>query len=319
MAHSPALAPDCAIGFVGLGNMGLPMALRLAAAGYSLQLMDTRPEVAREVAKKTGGRALGSVAELGAGLAAVILMLPDGQAVRQVLIDDGLLQRLAPGTMVIDMGSCEPSGTVLLGTRLRAASVDMVDAPVSGGVARARTGELTIMAGGTAEAVQRCRPLLDAMGSKVFLTGPLGSGQAMKALNNFVSAAALVATCEAVIIGQHFGLDPVVIAEVLNGSTGKNNTTEHKLRQFILSRSFASGFSLDLMVKDLSIAVSVAQHTHTPTVFADRCLDVWRRAQEALGRGHDHTEMARWLETAMRTDAMQAAGHPRQGDTHEPQ
>src|SRR5688572_17462159 len=127
MAQAPALAPDCAIGFVGLGNMGLPMALRLAAAGYSLHLVDARAEVARDVAKQTGGRALGSVAELGAALAAVILMLPDGQAVRQVLIHDGLLQRLAPGSMVIDMGSCEPSGTVLLGKRLRAVGVDMVD------------------------------------------------------------------------------------------------------------------------------------------------------------------------------------------------
>jgi 3-hydroxyisobutyrate dehydrogenase len=240
-----------------------------------------------------------SLAQLGPGLDAAILMLPDGEAVRHVLEVDGLLQRLPRGSVVIDMGSCKPGGTVALGERLRAAGIQMVDAPVSGGVPRARTGELTIMAGGEPDAVERCRPLLSAMGNRIFATGPLGSGQAMKALNNFVSAIGLVAACEAVVIGRNFGLQPEVIADVLNGSTGKNNTTEHKLRQFILSESFASGFSLDLMVKDLGIAASVASDTATPTVLAERCLALWQQAQQALGRGHDHTEMARWIESAM--------------------
>jgi 3-hydroxyisobutyrate dehydrogenase len=302
MTGNGILAPGCAIGFVGLGRMGRPMASRLAAAGYTLQLVDADPGAARETAAQAGGRAMPSVAELGPGLAAVILMLPDGHAVRGVLVDDGLLQRLEPGCVVIDMGSCEPEGTVQLGALAAARGLEMIDAPVSGGVARARTGELTIMAGGRPEALERCRPLLETMGNKFFATGALGSGQAMKSLNNFVSAAGLIATCEAVIIGQRFGLDATVIAEVLNGSTGKNNTTEHKLRQFILSRSFASGFALDLMVKDLAIAASVARQTHTPTVLAERCLDLWRQAQASLGRGCDHTEMARWLETAMRAD-----------------
>ena len=158
------------------------------------------------------------------------------------------------------------------------------------------------MAGGSPEAIARCRPVLESMGNRFYMTGALGSGQAMKSLNNFVSAVGLVATCEAVNIGKRFGLEPSVIAEVLNGSTGKNNTTEHKLRQFILSRSFASGFSLDLMVKDLSIAASVASHTGTPPVLAELCLQLWTRAQESLGRGRDHTEMARWLERAMHAD-----------------
>lgn len=294
------LAPGCTVGFVGLGNMGRPMAARLAAAGYVMQLVDMRTDLAREVASEIGGSAVDSVAQLGPGLDAVILMLPDGEAVRRVLEDDGLLQRLPRGSVVIDMGSCAPGGTVELAERLQEAGIQIVDAPVSGGVPRARTGELTIMAGGQPEAVERCRPLLSAMGNRIFITGPLGSGQAMKALNNFVSAIGLVATCEAVVIGRRFGIEPQIIAEVLNGSTGKNNTTEHKLRQFILSGSYASGFSLDLMVKDIGIAASVARETGTPTVLAERCLALWQRAQEELGRGRDHTEMARWIETAMR-------------------
>lgn len=310
MNDALAIEPGRALGFVGLGRMGRPMAERLSGAGYALQLVDADPEAARAAAAATGARALAAVGELGPGLAAVILMLPDGDAVRRVLVDQGLFERLERGATVIDMGSCEPAGTAELAERAAAHGLRMIDAPVSGGVARARSGELTIMAGGAAEAVARCRPLLQAMGSRIYATGAVGSGQAMKSLNNFVSAAGLVATCEAVLIGQRFGLDPAVIADVLNGSTGKNNTTEHKLRQFILSRSWASGFAMDLMVKDLSIAASVARHAHTPTVLADRCLDLWRQARAALGPGCDHTEMARWLETVM------CADEPTHGDPH---
>jgi 3-hydroxyisobutyrate dehydrogenase len=299
------LAPGCTVGFVGLGNMGRPMALRLAQAGYQLRLVDARPEVAREVAAESGGIACESVAQLGPGLDALVLMLPDGKTVRRVVVDEGLARRLPRGSVVIDMGSCEPSGTARLGEELAAFGIDVVDAPVSGGVPRARTGELTIMAGGSAEAVERCRPLLSAMGSRINATGPLGSGQALKALNNFVSAVGLVATCEAVVIGRKFGLDPQVIAEVLNGSTGKNNTTEHKLRQFILSGSFASGFSLDLMVKDLGIAAGVAHEAGVTPLFADRCLQMWQAAQRELGPGRDHTEMARWVESGMESEPLE--------------
>ncbi len=311
VSFAGALGPGSKLGFVGLGNMGRPMAVRLASAGFALQLVDVRPEVAQAVAAETGGQAQANVGALGPGLDALILMLPDGKAVQQVLTGEGgLAARLPRGSVVIDMGSCEPQGTAQLGEMLAARGIGMVDAPVSGGVPRARTGELTIMVGGTPEAVEHCRPLLSAMGNRIMATGALGSGQAMKSLNNFVSAAGLIATCEAVVIARQFGLDPQVVAEVLNGSTGKNNTTEHKLRQFILSGTYGSGFSMDLMVKDLGIAASVARATGTPTVLAERCLELWKTAQQQLGQGRDHTEMARWIESAMQ------ATHPteKQGD-----
>lgn len=296
-----ALAAGSVIGFVGLGNMGRPMAQRLAAAGYRLQLVDIRPEVAREVAQETGGTALSSVGELGPGVDAIILMLPDGKTVRRVVTGEGLASRMPAGSLLIDMGSCEPGGTVQLGKELATAGIDVVDAPVSGGVPRARTGELTIMAGGAAPSVDRARPLLAVMGNRIYPTGPLGSGQAMKALNNFVSAVGLVASCEAVNVGREFGLEPEVIAEVLNGSTGKNNTTEHKLRQFILSGNFGSGFSLDLMVKDLGIASGVARESRVQPVLMEECLRMWKAAQQELGAGRDHTEMARWVDSVMQT------------------
>jgi 3-hydroxyisobutyrate dehydrogenase len=296
------LLPGRTIGFIGLGHMGLPMARRIAAAGYALQALDARPGIAAELARECGAIALSSAVDFGADLDAVILMLPDGHAVRRVLLDDGLAQRLGPAAVVIDMGSSDPIGTLELAARLAKLSVHMVDAPVSGGVPRALTGELTIMAGGEPALVERCRPLLATMGSRILATGKLGSGQAMKSLNNFVSAVGMVAAVEAVNVAQRFGLDPMVAAEVLNGSTGKNNTTEHKLRQFILSRSFASGFSLDLMAKDLGIAASLSRHTGSQAILLDWCLSFWQAAQTGLGRGLDHTEIARWIETVIQRD-----------------
>ena len=124
------------------------------------------------------------------------------------------------------------------------------------------------MVGGESAVVERCRPLFEAMGERVFETGVLVSGHAIKALNNLVSAAGLIAAAEALLIGHRFGLDPTVIVDVLNASRGRNNSTENKFKQFILSRAFNSGFSLDLMVKDLTTAVDLARETSTPAVFS---------------------------------------------------
>lgn len=303
MSASPPspLLPGARVGFVGLGNMGRPMASRLANGGYHLVLCDARPEAAADAAVEMGASAVTTPQDMGAGLDALVLMVPDGNVVRQLLVTDGIADRLRAGSIVIDMSSSAPAGTLALGDELASRGLFLLDAPVSGGVPRARTGELTIMAGGDADVVARCEPLLSCMGNRIYATGRLGSGQAMKALNNFVSAVGLIAACEAVVVGKEFGIDPDVVARVLNGSTGKNNTTEHKLRQFMLSGSFASGFSLDLMVKDLGIASSVADHIGARPVLTQACLSLWRQAQDALGHGRDHTEMWRWIESTMTT------------------
>ncbi len=156
---------------------------------------------------------------------------------------------LAKDALIIDMSSSVPVDTQSLGKTLAERGIGLVDAPVSGGVRRAIDGTLAIMAGGDAALVERARPVLQAMAKSVFATGPLGSGHAMKALNNYVSAAGLVAACEALLVGRRFGLQPDTIIDVLNASTGKNNSTDVKMKQFVISESFASGFSLALMAK----------------------------------------------------------------------
>jgi 3-hydroxyisobutyrate dehydrogenase len=287
------------VGLVGLGHMGRPIAAHLLASGVPLTVFDVR----REAMAAAGGTPATSLGDLARRSDVVIALLPDGAAVERAVLGDGtpeadrLLDGLAAGAIVVDMGSSSPTGTQALGRRLAEHGMALLDAPVSGGVRRAEAGTLAIMVGGDPATVESCRPLLERIGERVFPTGPLGSAHAMKALNNLVSAAGLLAAGEALLIGRKFGLDPGLMVDVLNASTGRNNATEHKLRPFVLSRSFDSGFSLALMVKDLGTATALADDTGTPAPFSAECRALWTRAAAALEDGADHTAVVRWLES----------------------
>ncbi len=194
------------------------------------------------------------------------------------------------------MTSGVPAITQALAERAAQVGCAMIDAPVSGGVARAETGQLAIMVGGADADVARATPLLQAMGSRLLRTGPIGSGQAMKALNNLVSAGGFLIGIEALLIGQKCGLDPAVMVEVLNASSGMNNSTQGKFAQQVLSRRFAAGFGLDLMAKDVGIALDMARASATPAPFASLCRELWAAAAATLGPGQDHTAMAKFCE-----------------------
>ena len=266
------------IAFIGLGRMGQPMSARLAQAGFSLATHDLN-----------GSGSCASSKEAANGVEVFLTMLPDGKAVREAV----LAAELAPGTLVLDMSSADPVGTRKLGAELAARGIAMVDAPVSGGVKKAVDGTLAIMAGGEPAHVERVRPVLEKLGARVFLTGSLGTGHAMKALNNYLSAAGTLATSEALVVGQAFGLDQAVMTDILNASTGRNNATEVKAKQFMLSGTFAAGFSMGLMVKDLATAASLAESVGARAEFARRCAELWREAAGALGPDADHTEIYR--------------------------
>jgi 3-hydroxyisobutyrate dehydrogenase len=288
------------IGFVGLGNMGRPMVENLLKAGFGLAVADAEP---RRLAG-LGVKALlpASLAALGEMSDIVIAMLPDGKIVRKALLgeegsNDGVLAGLKAGALVVDMSSSAPVGTRLLGAELAERGIALVDAPVSGGVKRAIDGTLAIMVGGADADIERARPLLAAMGRDIFPTGPLGSGHAMKALNNYVSAAGLAAAAEAVLVGERFGLDPTTMVDILNASTGRNNATENKFKQFIVPKRYAAGFTMGLMAKDLRTALETAEATATPTPLAAACIALWNDAEAKLGPAADHTEIARYLET----------------------
>ena len=305
------LSDKPAIGFIGVGNMGWPMAARLVAAGYPVEVADSRRETADSFAQQVGGRSADSLGQLAAASDLVITMLPTSAAVAAVL--EEALPQLRPGAVVIDMSSGEPNATKALAARVAAAGGQMVDAPVSGGVSRARTGDLAIMAGGDPAAIARARPVLEAMGSSLTETGAVGSAHAMKALNNLVSAGGFLIAVEALLAGSRFGLDPALMVDVLNASTGMNNATEKKLKQFVLSRCFDSGFGLDLMVKDLGIALGVARGTGTPVPFSALCRELAVAAQAMLGPGHDHTELARLSERLAGGELRASPGTPEEG------
>lgn len=284
------------LGFVGLGMMGAPMVRRLAGAGTAPVLFDTDGGKAKALAAETGGRAAASLAELGAACDIVVTMLPNSSIVRSVVVggEDDLCAGLKPGSIVIDMSSSDPLATRDLGADLAKRSILVLDAPVSGGVRKAVAGTLSIMLGGDdAAALDRAEPLLSPMGT-VIRTGPLGSGHAAKALNNYVSAAGLAAAAEAVAIAERFGIDPNTLVDVLNASTGRNNSTENKLKQFIVSGKFNSGFSLALMAKDIRTADDLAHQLDVPAPLADEVAAQWDEALKMLGPSADHTEIGRY-------------------------
>lgn len=288
------------IGFVGLGTMGEPMARRLKDAGFVLNVFDTRPEVSKRLAAETGAIALESPAAVGGASDIVITMLPSTKAVRSVLIGgtqlEGLCSTMHSGSLVIDMSSSSPAETREMAQLLEDRGIGMLDAPVSGGVTGARAGKLTIMAGGAGNQIDRAEPIFRVLGEKIFRTGSHGSGQAMKAINNLVSAAGFIAAVEGLLIGRRFGLDPALMVDVLNVSTGRNYSTERKFAQQVLSRKFAHGFALELMVKDVRAAVELGAQTDTFSPFSRLCLDLWEQAKADLPPDADHTAVAVWFE-----------------------
>lgn len=303
---SEAFVPPERIGFIGLGKMGAPMIRNLKKAGFELALNDIDLDLARGLGKELGAEVIERLPDLARACRVVVTMVPDGKVVRDIALGrsrgSGLADGFAEGSVLIDMSSSAPVGTRELGAELKARGIDMIDAPVSGGVRRAITGQLAIMIGGAPAIVERCRPLLSAMGSQLFQVGDLGAGHAIKCLNNYVSAAGLLAAAEGLVAAQRFGLDPAKALEVLNASTGKNNATEVKFAQFILSRTFGSGFSVGLMAKDLRTALELAEQVKAPMPMGSHCVPVWNEAEKVLGGNADHTEIVRMLERITGTE-----------------
>lgn len=300
------MTKDQPIGFVGIGNMGAPMARNLARAGWSVVAFDQRRDVVDTLADGHANiHAAPDLTEVAA-CSSIITMLPTGADVRGVVLGGegrpGLADAMAQGGLVIDMSSSEPMGTRALGEALEARGFHLIDAPVSGGVSRAVDGTLTIMAGGDEERIDGVEPMLAAMGT-VFRTGPLGSGHAMKALNNYLSACGVVAASEAVIIGARFGLDPKAMTDILNASTGRSNATENKLAQHMINGTFASGFALKLMNKDVAMARDLAAALGMPAPTLDHVSKTLSEALEALGDEADHTELYRYIEELGKKDS----------------
>lgn len=287
-------SPIQTIGFIGIGNMGWPMAANLVKAGFAVTVCDARPGHAAKFAAEVGGTTAPDPVAAAQGMDCVVTIVPTSKQVAEVAAE--IVPVLAAGALLIDMTSGQPGKTREIAADLAGRGVAMIDAPVSGGVPRARTGELAIMVGGADADLDRAAPVLQAMGTSIHRCGGIGAGQAMKALNNLVSAGGFLMGIEALLIGQRFGLDAGKMVDVLNASSGMTNSSQKKFKQYVLNRQFDDGFGLELMVKDLGIALEVGRDTNTPTPFSALCREMWAASLSALGPGHNHTAMTQLSE-----------------------
>jgi len=288
--------PD--IGFIGLGIMGEPMAGHIAKAGYRVSVYDVNRLCSEKVAKThstvqvmESPRAVAEIADI------VVSMLPSGKYVREVALgDDGLIHAFRSGSILLDTSSCEPWITLDTARTLASKGVKMVDAPVSGAQIGAIKAELVFMVGGDDESIERVSPLLSVMGKQVFHLGPIGSGHAMKCINNLITAVTFLATAEGLTIGRRFGLDPEVMTDVMNVSTAESWISRTHIKQRITSRKFDDPFKLGLMVKDIEIAMQLAGDLNLPLRLSSLNKELWEAAREHGGADTSVSNLVRWLE-----------------------
>ena len=288
------------IGFIGIGNMGGPMAAHLVGAGFDVTVFDARPETMSIFIQRHGGKAAASLQALAAGADAVITMLPNDRIVREVILGaDGVAGSLDQGAVVIDMSTSDPTATRALSAALEPRGIALLDAPVMGGVVFAKDATLDIMVGGDAAIVERCRPLFEAMGRSVMQCGVVGTGHALKALANYVNACALINSIEALTIGKRFGLDSKFMADALiTMCAGRNHPIEKKVVPHVLTRKYATGMALGFIAKDVKIAADTARFVDAYAPLADKVAELWSAAAEQLGANVDQTEIVRYWEEA---------------------
>ena len=284
---------DRTVGFVGLGAMGAHMAARLIDAGHHVAVFDTRAEaMAPHVAR--GARACASAAEVADAADTVLVSLPTPDIVRAVAGE------LATGDAIeafVDLSTTGPEVAAEVAAALSAAGVACLDAPVSGGVAGAQAGTLTIMAAGDEALFDSLRPLLETLGRNVVLVGAEpGQGQLAKVLNNLLSASAIAITGEALALGVHGGLSARTLLDVFNSSSGRNTASADKFPRHVLPRTFGAGFRLELMDKDVQLCLAEARRHQVPMALGSAVGELWARAAASAAAGADCTEIVRMLE-----------------------
>ncbi len=291
------------LGFVGLGNIGEPICRNLLGEGYEIAVHDVSPEAMARLGD-TGAEPVGSPGQLGAVADVVLLSLPNSAVVEKVVLGDGgLAGVLSEGKVLIDTSSSKPHSTRTIAERLAASGVEMLDAPVSGGVLRAREGKLAVMVGGRREVFEQYSDILRAFGEHVFYVGDHGTAHLLKALNNLLSATTLTSAAEAMILAEKAGIAPETFIEVVNASNGRSYSTEVKFPRYILPRSFDDGFALGLMSKDVKIALETAAEMELPMVVGSTVSQIW---QSAVAKGHsaeNHTAIYAFVEDLLGKEA----------------
>ncbi len=278
------------IAFIGLGNMGLPMAANLARAGHAVTAFDLSADAVGKAGSQ-GLRVAASAVEAVEGATVVLSMLPASRHVEALFLGDGgLLGRLKAGTLVIDCSTIAPASAKKVAEAAAAREVAMIDAPVSGGTAGAAAGTLTFIVGGEAAALERARPVLQGMGKNIFHMGAAGSGQVAKLCNNMALGVIMAVTGEALALGAAHGLDAKVLSQMMAVSTGRSWATEvcnpwpGVLENAPASRGYTGGFGSDLMLKDMGLAVEAAMATGATIPLGELARNLYAMNKQA-GRG----------------------------------
>jgi 3-hydroxyisobutyrate dehydrogenase len=286
------------IGFIGIGVMGAPMSGHLAKAGYKVTLYDINRTAAKNVASMHEGMTVVDTPKAVAERSdMVITMLPSGKYVQDVTLGkSGMIEGLETGALLLDTSSSEPWLTIETAEALSEKGVDMVDAPVSGARIGAETATLVFMVGGEEGPVARVRPLLEIMGEKIFHLGPLSAGHTMKCINNIITSMTFMATAEGLTIGKQFGLDPEAMTDVLNVSTGMSWISQTQIKRRVISRKFDDPFKLELMVKDVGIAMEMANSKGLPLPLSALGHHLWKAAGRYAEKGSSISHMVKWVE-----------------------
>ena len=285
------------VGFVGIGKMGTPMSRNLRRGDYAVVAYDTRPDNV-EALRDDGVQGAESLADLAKRVDVVITMLPDSDVVDAVVDGpDGISTHLDKGKLIIDMSSSYPTRTRTLASRVEEKGLHLIGAPVSGGVVGAEAATLAIMPGGPKEIVNAAMPVFETLGKTiVHIDEAPESGHAMKCVNNFLSATALLSSMEAMVLATKLGLDPEKALRVFNGGSGMNSATKDKWPRFLLPRDFTCGFSTGLMHKDLSMGSDLARENGVATFYLNHARQIYGLGLQKYGPDSDQTELLQMFE-----------------------
>lgn len=285
------------VAFIGLGDIGWPIASHLTRDPFELAVWNRTRSKAETFAREYNVRLAATPANAVAGADVVITCLPSSAEVEAVLHgDDGMLDALERGAILIDCTSGDPPTSRSIAAELGGRGVDFIDAPVSGGVAGAKAATLTVMWGGEESVFERARPIISAFGKKIVHAGPVGSGHALKAVNNALLAVHILSAAEGLAVLMKAGVDPTLALEVINASSGRSNSSENLFPQRVLTRAFPRTFRLALLEKDIAIAALLADDLAVKAPIISLTAQRFHEAREKLGETADHVEAVKMVE-----------------------
>jgi 3-hydroxyisobutyrate dehydrogenase len=294
------------VAFLGLGDIGSLMAKHLARDPFDLVVWNRTASKAEAFALENKARVAATPAEAVKNADVVITCLPSSSEVEAILHGtDGMIDSLRKGAVLIDCTSGDPPTSRSIAAELGGRGVDFIDAPVSGGTVAAKAGTLTVMWGGEATVFERARPAVEAFGKKVVHAGPIGSGDALKAVNNALLAVHILSTAEGLAVLVKAGVDPKVALDVINASSGRSNTSENLIPQRVLTRAFPRTFRLALLEKDIGIAAVMAEDLDAHTPLISLAAARFHEARAKLGEEADHVEAVKMIEAENKVEIRQ--------------